>query len=763
MTARNRIGGDWDDDRVDAAFAARASTTPATPPDLASQVAEQLDRADRRSVRWPWPAAATAAVAMIVVVVGSSLGDRPKPTPSDAQAAASGQPSNPAATDAVLAALGGPISVSEALKVRDSEINQREIIVGGFLSPVPDGVPCPAIAYLTENPTQLRCPQTYEWVTQQPEPSPTADDGPVEFQPPAGPAFKPSFALVSPRAGGLAPTVEQGPAAVVLMGHFHDRRAQLCGDDRATCEQTFVVDRVLAIEGVERPVETRGSSDGQPIDTESDVDGLVAVAAPTAVVVSRQLLSVGAAQQVEPALRADSFIPYVDQQQLAWIVTTVDRIDDVPVARTFMLLDGSDWFAEIAAGVTRRYERIEPEPTFIPGAPGPTAEPDAFVAAPSDVFGIRVGTVADVNRTRQNPDHRQYREEYAVRGWYIAPRPGVACDPPMLEIRPPDPPCDEARHWLLHDPQQYGISEGQRRSDPNVPPWVLNPILPIDVPFDVDSTWRGDVPVPQPVIVLGHFADTRVAPGKDSDLYFTIDALVWSRSDRVPDRVVRLTDLAADDPAAAVGRVAAISGEEPLATWITVVSAADFRRLEANAAALEAIELGGGSPVWIVRRLILEEHELAPRYSVETGYTMNQGTRVWHAPNLDSSARLATSLDLSESDANTDLIQAFDYSAGIEAIRPATNLGPLAWQRVDGMPYVMDIARGASTHEVVLRWRAPACQRTWHLEARANSEATSLDLYPVEDCSGEEVTRRLVIRFYRVHDIDKFDSGFCCG
>ena len=308
MTSR-RPSDDWDDDRLDAAFAARASTTPATPTDLASQVDDRLPRADRRAVGWPWLAAATAAIAVIVMVVGSSLVDRPRPTPSDGQAAASGEPSHPAATSAVLAALGDPLLVSEALAVRDSEINQREIIVRGFLAPVPDGVPCFLIAYLVQNPTQLHCPQTYEWVTQEPESLAAPADGPGEVHLPMGPAFQPSFALVSPRAGGLAPTEEQGPVEVVLMGHFHDRRAQLCGDDRAACEQTFVVDRVVEIDGVERPVETRRLPGAQPSETETDVDGLVAVAAPTVDVVARQLLTVGAAQQVEPALRTDPFIP----------------------------------------------------------------------------------------------------------------------------------------------------------------------------------------------------------------------------------------------------------------------------------------------------------------------------------------------------------------------------------------------------------------------------------------------------------------------
>ena len=98
----------------------------------------------------------------------------------------------------------------------------------------------------------------------------------------------------------------------------------------------------------------------------------------------------------------------------------------------------------------------------------------------------------------------------------------------------------------------------------------------------------------------------------------------------------------------------------------------------------------------------------------------------------------------------------------IAAIRSATN-GALAWRRVEGMPQFMAHRSRPSAREVVIRWRAPACQRSWKLEARASRDATSLDLYAVEDCSGDEVTRRLVIEFYRTHDIDKFDSGFCCG
>ncbi len=87
----------------------------------------------------------------------------------------------------------------------------------------------------------------------------------------------------------------------------------------------------------------------------------------------------------------------MDQTRLAWLVTAVD-VSDVPIARTFMVLDGSSWFAEITGGTVLQIERSGPKP-FVPTGPfGPTAEPDAFASAPRTVAGVRVKGVTDAVR-----------------------------------------------------------------------------------------------------------------------------------------------------------------------------------------------------------------------------------------------------------------------------------------------------------------------------------------------------------------------------
>ncbi len=146
-----------------------------------------------------------------------------------------------APANAVLEALGEPMTVSDALAVRDSEIGQQEIAVKGFLSPLPT-IYC-AIEFAPLNPTHLRCSEPMRWVMEQPEQlwGPSASG----THRPTGPAFNPSFAL------GEAPDVpmpvrdDELPEPVVLVGHFNDRRARLCeAGNRDDCAATFVVDRV---------------------------------------------------------------------------------------------------------------------------------------------------------------------------------------------------------------------------------------------------------------------------------------------------------------------------------------------------------------------------------------------------------------------------------------------------------------------------------------------------------------------------------------
>lgn len=750
---------DWNDDRLMAAFAARASRTPPTPSDLAIEVGARAARRQGSLLGWA-PVPTMALVLLLAAVVAGPYVGRPNASSSANVPGASGQPHSSPGVDLVREALGQPMTVSQALEVRDSEIDEREIQMKGYLSPT-SNTHC-SMAVLHRHPLMPPdCAMLSYWLMELPEEL-ERSAGAVSIRQPSGPALIPSFALVSLPDGPFQ-AGNEAPVPIVVLGHFNDRRASTCGDKQEQCLETFLVDRVVELNGVTEPVGTNRAGTQTPKDPESDVDGLVAAAAPSVVVVSRKLVTAGQALDLEPVLKQDQIVPYIDQSKLAWLVTTVDLSDvDVPYARTFMLLDGSSWFAEITRAGAVMHERAAPEPTRGTSL-GPTAEPNAFATAPFSVAGIRVEGVSDITSDLRAQDSTIRREVHAVRGWYIAPRPGVACDLPLPAVHAPSPPCDEARHWFLTDPQLYGVEQGQLRRDPVAVSNILNPLLPVDVPFDVGETWRGDVPVPQPVVVLGHFNDTRVV-GYRNDEYFVIDALAWSRTDRPLDRVTRMTENATEDPSAVIARIAAVSDEEPLATWVTVMDAADFAVVESDNAARDAAELTKGAPVWIVQRLILREDELKPQFAIETGYTMDTTSRVWWRPTLDWYLDLATSIDLHDLDANTSLVRIFDYDQRIQSAGPATGLGSLDWQPVDGNPQYLEIARGRTSSEVVLRWTGLACVSAWDAKVHVYDASASVEIYATtEDCGVETVKRRLVIDFYRPVDIDKFNSGFCCG
>jgi hypothetical protein len=593
-----------------------------------------------------------------------------------------------------------------------------------------------------------------------------ATEGPsgIELGKPLGPATQLSFAIVEPPATPSAGKPSASAAPVVLTGHFHDRRARLC-NNRVPCEATFMVDRIVAVDGVNIPTTTRFRTDAAPSDSQADVDALVAVQSPNSAVLSRQLLTVGDALAIEPVLTNDQVIPHIDPSKLAWIVTTVDMSGGVPLERTFMLLDGSNWFAEIIEVGALMLERRGPEASAGAVPIGPTAEPDGFAQAPQNVLGIPVRPVAEVIRQRQR-DRSVDRREYAVRGWYIGPPPSVTCDPPALPIHAPEPACDDARHWLMNDPEVYGTDWGQLRMDPDPSPSVLNPLLPIDVPFDVGETWRGDQPVPQPVIVLGHFNDRRVLT-YHGDTYFVVDALAWSRTDRPIASITRITDAATEDVASVVQRIDSVSSEVPLTTWITVLDPADFAVVEANGAAQEAGEFTSGAPVWIVRRLVLREDELNPTFGVLSGYTADHGTRVWWTETPDSSPDLATTIDLHDLDGRTKLIKLYDYGQTVLSIRDGDGAGPFDWRRVGPDKSVqLDVASGQTRREVAIRWNARGCGETWRLQVHDSAEfGIRIEMYPSgKPCGDPRPIGPIVLEFDHPVDIDKIFTGEpCCG
>jgi hypothetical protein len=574
------------------------------------------------------------------------------------------------------------------------------------------------------------------------------------------------------------------PLPVVLIGHFHDRRAVLCRESgRDGCGNTFVVDQVAMVDGEPRPVTTHrwteywdeGSQStvvSEPKDLVEDVDRLVRSVAPDAVVVSRRLVTISQVIPLEPVFVDDGFISNItNPSHLAWLVVTVDQQEGVPVPRTFMLLDGSNWFAEITGeGATVHERQSVSDPSTDPQRPPPSGNPAAFDGAPTEILGMLVRDIATVQRDQQAGMDDLGRDEIAIRAWYVAPDPAATCETPPA-IHPPAVPCDEARHWLLDRPEQYRVEPGQRRTNPAIPRWppVLNPVLPVDVPFAVPASWVDGEPVPQPVIVLGHFSDMRGLDAYAGNVYFVLDALAWTADGPAGsvDSLVRLTDAATEDAAKVLARLDAISPDLAIATWTTVVDAADFARLDPQMAD-SAPEFVSGPPVWIVRRLIRSETDGRDRLAIQWAFTADGGDRVWIAETPDSLVDLATTIDVGPFGEHTREVRVYDYSQIIVSVRRATAANGLDWQPSNPMgDGIVEVARGPTDRDVGIRWTGGACALDWQVRVRAFlhladpqvwvAATTSGDFCP--DDPGRRATRALVITFDQSMDLDRMRSS----
>ncbi|HXU85673.1 MAG TPA: hypothetical protein VN773_07690 [Verrucomicrobiae bacterium] len=756
----------WDDTRLEAAFAARQAPAAVAPADLLAATLARIGgrpagRATGRVQRLAPILGLAAALVIVVGLAGGRLATTPpaageSPRSSIGSAAA---PSSSASADGS-AATSEPLTVSAALEVRARAGDDREITVAGFLSPW-FAVPCPALLQ-PRNPTRLACPDSFQYLMENPEHLRTTTGTTTQFGPPRGPAIQPSFALVTRPDVPTDQPAGSDTAPVVLVGHFHDRRSALCmPHDVATCGQTFVVDRVAAIDGRPVGVATKGLNEHwdeatqtniaeHPSDLEADVDRLVLGYVPGGSILSRQLVTIDLVLGIEPVLTDDGVVPHFDPAALMWIVTVLDS-SDVPKARTFALIDGTNWFAEVTEeGAVMHDRRAAAGPSDGALTPVPSADPTAFDSAPTSVLGIQVRDVATVMRDRQATMDDLGRDELAIRAWYVGPNPAAACEPAAAPIHPPTPPCDEARRWLLDRPEQFGAEVGQLRTNPEHWPAVLNPLLPVDVPFDVPATWAGPDPVPRAVIVLGHFEDNRV-DAYAGNLYFVLDALAWTRDRPVGtlDTLTRLTSAATEDPASVIARVGRISPNAAIATWTTVVDAADFGSVEPRTAA-DAPEFTSGRPVWIVRRLVHDVMDGRQRLAIEWAYTADGGTRVWLTETPDSSPDLVPTLTLQDPSVRTRSVRVVDYDDQVVAIRSTAGLD-LTWQRIEPRERGLDVARGASDREVAIRWTGGRCDPDWQVQLRSatdGSGSVGVEVWTSGDfCPDDLVTRSLVLEF----------------
>jgi hypothetical protein len=179
----------------------------------------------------------------------------------------------------------------------------------------------------------------------------------------------------------------------------------------------------------------------------------------------------------------------------------------------------------------------------------------------------------------------------------------------------------------------------------------------------------------------------------------------------------------------------------------------------------EIPEFASGPPIWMVARLIRDEIDGRQRLGVVWAWTADAENRVWWTECPDCGPDLGTSLDVFDLDRNTTILRVFDYSRRIASVGSASGFGQLAWRPVPGNPQYLEIARGRSRTEVVLRWSGVACDATWRTNVRFFEDSVGIEFYPAsrDDCESNRVTRRVVVRFDEPIDLDRVNSGFCCG
>ena len=347
----------WDDARLDAAYAAYASS--ASPPRLArGDIRATLRRPPARGIRtWRSPLTALLATAIVVVVATFAVGSTwPR------IAAPSAATPGPSAE-----AFGLPvINVPEALALRDADVGDRELAVRGWFSPIAP-IGCPAPATWPVSPVEPNCPDDWIVLMSEPESLVTRTQDGFEGREPSGPAIAIDFDDLDtswiPDLPDLGPAV---PVELVVLGHFDDRRSALCPEPvRQQCRDRMVIDRVVSVDGVQqRPAPVIGV-DGLEVGQDA-VATFIEQQAPGGLILAMTVVDgetgIG---RIEPSL-GTGLGGFIDQRAI-WVVRSLegDRVT------TYLVVDGS--------AVVHRMERdglvtrVSPEPT--PATPPPEDVP----------------------------------------------------------------------------------------------------------------------------------------------------------------------------------------------------------------------------------------------------------------------------------------------------------------------------------------------------------------------------------------------------
>ncbi|MGH2475887.1 MAG: hypothetical protein ACRDIL_11535, partial [Candidatus Limnocylindrales bacterium] len=344
----------WGDDRLDSAFVALAALHP-TPVEFSDRVIEAVRAETRDQGRFGWlrfaPLVATAMLAVVALVglaVTGPLNDPREPTDTTAlpSAAPSTVPASPSAATPPTAVLGlGVMSVADAIAVRDAGVDDRELGVRGWYTPIPP-IPCPYTP--ATSPVQPVCPDDWSVLMQDPESVVTRRENGFEGRSPDGPSFQVDFDELDTSWAQLP--LEPGPSTpieIVVVGHFDDRRSFACpAAEVDVCRDRFVVDRVDWADGRSVPMSALDLVDGGAASSAAEVEATV-----RATVQGAEFLSMVAVdgefglQRMEPSIGV--FAP-LQGQRAVWVVRLLDRCVVRCTARgagefgTYLVVDGTD-------------------------------------------------------------------------------------------------------------------------------------------------------------------------------------------------------------------------------------------------------------------------------------------------------------------------------------------------------------------------------------------------------------------------------------
>ena len=346
---------DWDDERLDSAFHSRFDRL--APEALARDVHVRIAgtspaRFGMPHIGQPWSLAAAAVVVILVgaAMVGPAAFSLPgapagaSASPSVAATAAPGASATPTEQAIPGSVFGLPVvHVHDAIAVRDSGVDDREIAVSGWFTPAPP-VSCGGdAADIAESPVVAHCPDELVWLSEDAGSYVHVTGDRLDTEAPKGPALNPDL-------DGLdrswfpdlpVPGTDGGstPVDVVLVGHFDDRRAWRC---QAACRDRFVVDSVATVHGVPTNVAPVYQNTAKATSSAADIEAIVGKEAPGSPILSMTVVDGPDRLATFETSLSDGQQGLI-RQPTVWIV----RVLESERTSTYIVVDGSDAIFEM--------------------------------------------------------------------------------------------------------------------------------------------------------------------------------------------------------------------------------------------------------------------------------------------------------------------------------------------------------------------------------------------------------------------------------